>query len=410
MKLKKQTISRREFFSQSLSNLAAFTLLGSSSNIRGRTAMEPQSLPGLTPIHRELGKTGLSLPVVSLGVMNADSPDLIRKAFELGIRHFDTAHSYQRGRNEEMVGRVLRELGAREKVIIATKAMVPSQRRGKSSPQIKEEFIKAAEESLRRLQSDYVDILYAHDVKSADEVSHSGLVEALTVLKEQKKARFVGFSTHANMAACIEEACRLKFYDVILTSFNYALAEDKKILASFENARKAGIGLIAMKTQCSQYWYRDSLPRSQQRYYEGQILHSALLKWVLRHDFITTAIPGCTTFDQLEADWKVAFDLAYTKEEETFLRDRQVRLTLAYCVQCSQCVATCPKAVDIPSLMRAHMYLTCYRNRGLAGETLEGITAGRGMEACRSCQSCRAVCRNGLPVTRRLEELRTSLA
>ena len=72
-------------------------------------------------LQRTLGKTGITLPVVSMGVMNADVPGLLRRAYAFGIRHFDTAAVYQQGRNEEMVGRVIKEMGVREKVIISTK-------------------------------------------------------------------------------------------------------------------------------------------------------------------------------------------------------------------------------------------------------------------------------------------------
>ncbi len=411
MKFKIEKMTRREFIERSVIGLAGVGFgTSAAGDYRGWPDPHQEQRSGQVPIKRPLGNTGIRLPIVSLGVMNADNPDLVRRAFDLGIRHFDTAHGYQRGRNEEMIGRVLNELGAREKVIIATKAMTPRERAMKSAGQIKQDFIRAAEESLRRLKSDYVDLLYAHDISSAKDVSHPGLVEALALLKEQKKARWVGFSTHSSMASCLEEACRLKFYDVVLTSFNYALSDDEELLASLKKAKESGIGLIAMKTQCSQYWYRDSLPKSKQHYYEGTILHSALLKWVLRHDWITSAVPGCTTFAQLEADWQVAFDLAYSEEEEKFLRDRKVKLSLAYCVQCSQCIPTCPAAVHIPSLMRAHMYLTCYSNPGLTSQALKEMSPGKDFRVCLACDSCRAVCGRGLPLARRVEELKQALA
>ncbi len=410
MRRQHKRISRREFFGHSLFGLACFGLARTKGSPFGdRPGARPGEAPGREPIQRSLGKTGLSLPIVSLGVMNADNPDLLRRAVDKGIRHFDTAHVYQRGRNEDMVGSVIRELGVREKTVIATKAMTPREREGKTPQQIKQNFVKAVEESLRRLRTDYIDILYVHDVKDTGEVSNPGITEALALLKDQKKTRFVGFSTHANMAACLEEACRGKFYDVVLTTFNYALADDTELLSSFQKARDSGIGLIAMKTQCSQYWYREHVSASKQQYYEGQILHSALLKWVLRHDSITTAVPGCTTLEQLEADWRVAFDLAYTQEEGKFLDDRKVKTTLAYCVQCSRCVSTCPQAVDIPSLMRTHMYLTCYSNPSLASQTLEGMSGSKGFRACSACESCRATCGRGVPVASRITELRLAL-
>ena len=117
-----------------------------------------------------------------------------------------------------------------------------------------------------------------------------------------------------------------------------------------------------MKTQCSQYWYRENVAGSKQSYYEGKIVNSAVLKWALWNDFIMTAIPGYTNFQQMEEDFSVAYDLEYTPEEKKFLEDRDVELSLGYCRQCQQCLSTCPKGGDISTLMRTHMYAACYTN------------------------------------------------
>ena len=59
-------------------------------------------------IYRSLGKTGIRIPIVSMGVMNANNPQLVQAALDAGIVLFDTAHMYQGGRNEEMIGKVIK--------------------------------------------------------------------------------------------------------------------------------------------------------------------------------------------------------------------------------------------------------------------------------------------------------------
>lgn len=59
-------------------------------------------------IRRKLGKTGIEIPIVSFGVMRSDNPSLVKSAFQKGFVHFDTAHGYQEGRNETMLGELLR--------------------------------------------------------------------------------------------------------------------------------------------------------------------------------------------------------------------------------------------------------------------------------------------------------------
>jgi predicted aldo/keto reductase-like oxidoreductase len=345
-----------------------------------------------------------------MGVMNADNPGLVRRAYELGVRHFDTAAGYWRGKNEEMVGQVLKELGARDKAVIATKINIPpAQRRSLPAAELKAAFIKGFEGSLRRLGTDYVDILYPHDVSEVDDVRRPGFLEALAELKAQKKIRFAGFSCHRNMSACLDAAAALDAYDVLLIAYNYAMQDDAKLKASLAAAAAKGIGLVAMKTQCMQSWYREDLPAEQQAFYSGSVIQTAVLKWALRNEAFACAVPGFTTFQQLDEDISVARDLTLTDEEKRFLADRNIRSAMAHCVQCGGCADTCPAGVDTPTLMRAHMYLR-YPNVFQARDTLERLPTGRGLDACASCASCSARCRGRIDIGRRIEQLKLHFA
>ena len=272
-------------------------------------------------LQRTLGKTGLSLPVVSMGVMNADVPGLLRRAYELGIRHFDTAAGYQNGRNEEMVGQVIKEMGVRDKVIISTKQ--PSRNRSKNVAEAKQQFVEAVEASLRRLQMDHVDILYHHAVDSVEDAQAEGPLEALQSLKKEGKTRFIGLSTHKTVDV-LSEATRLNLFDVGLVMLNYTMAHDAGILSTIEKAAKSGMGIVAMKTQAGGTVKPDAkLPKVL-----PVVSQTALLKWVLNHEYVATAIPGFSTYEHLEQDFSVARDLAYTHEEERFLADTPMTTVL----------------------------------------------------------------------------------
>jgi uncharacterized protein len=407
-------MNRRSFFSKAAAGAAGLTLLKP-----GRTAAalpEPSgpadskpkaAAPG--PATRKLGKTGIELPIVSMGVMNSSNSDLVRKALESGIRHLDTAWAYGQGANESMIGAAVQDMKMRDKVVIATKEMVTWQRRGLSDDKARDMMIDMTEASLKRLRSDYIDILYLHDVSTVEEVRLPGVLEAFRILKQQGKVRFTGFSTHSQMAVCLEEAVRLGVHDVVLTAWNYALAGDEALRAALRKAAASGIGLVAMKTQCSQYWYSQSVPEDQRKFYDGKGMHPAMLKWAVREPSITTAVPGCTTFQQLEEDVAVGLDPEYTPAERKFLEDRKVRLTLGYCVQCRRCTGTCPNGADVPSLMRVHQYAARYNNFEAARRTLDGLAAGSGLDACVSCAGCSAACVRDVPVRERIGDLRTLL-
>jgi predicted aldo/keto reductase-like oxidoreductase len=408
--------SRRDFLIKTIGGAAAVGLLGKSGlKLDAQEAKNTQSHKGTgsaaQPITRVLGRTGIIIPVVSMGVMNADNPALVKRSFELGIRHFDTAWVYQNGRNEEMVGSVLRELKAREQVVIATKVPTgrPEIMDQMGDKLVEEEFLARLEQSLSRLQTNFVDILYIHNISDPVMLKRPGLLTAIDKAKKMKKARFVGFSTHQRMGDCIEAAIPTGRFDVILTVINYSMAEDKALLTAMKKAVDSGIGLVAMKTQCRQAWSKES--ESGTKYGEESVWQTALLKWVLRLELVTTAIPGYTTFKQLETDWPVAFNLEFMPEEIKFLTEPGVKLALTHvCRQCGSCVASCPQGVDVPALIRAHMYAADYGNFLEMRRALDEIHVTRGLQACIGCRECTAACVRGVQVARRLGELKAIFA
>jgi len=402
-------ITRRGFLSGALAGLAsAAALAGAPARLlsaapKSKTGTEGRKPSGGEVVRRTLGKTGIELPVVSMGVMNADMPGLVRAAYEMGVRHFDTAANYQFGRNETMVGSVIRELGARDAVTIATKGHTRQQRRGLSAADSKKKLLAAFEGSLRRLATDYVDILYIHDVSSADDMNEPGAREALEEFRRSGRARFVGVSTHTNMADVLEEAASGGFYDVVLASYNFTMADDAKLDAALRNAAAKGVGVVGMKALAGgDRWPNDDTRAGWSR----ETITRACLKWALRDERVATVIPGFTTREQLELDFSVARDLALTRDEKRFLADNKVKLGMGFCRQCGACLASCPRGADVPSLVRTHMYAAQYGNLFAARAALDAIEPGRGLEACRSCGECEALCAHAVAVPRRIEELK----
>jgi predicted aldo/keto reductase-like oxidoreductase len=230
-------------------------------------------------------------------------------------------------------------------------------------------------------------------------------------LKDAGKIRFPAFSTHVYWPEILTAAADKGFYDVVLLSLNYSMANDDNSYKAMEYAASKGIGLIAMKTQCQQDWYKQALPADTQQYYEGNIMHAALLKWVLNHNLITTAVPGFTTFEQLQTDFAVCYDLSYTPDERKFLEDHHVKLAIqSACRFCGGCKDSCPRGVDIPSLMRTHMYALGYGNMHMTKTTFGSIEPGCGLDACKECTECVAECRNRVQIAGRISELKELLA
>lgn len=402
-------VSRRGFL-KNAAGLAAAPLLAASP--LKAAAGAGKTTDNATLITRTLGRTGLKAPIVGLGVMNADNPALVQHAFEKGVRHFDTAAYYQRGQNEAMIGRVLKEVGGRKETVIATKVFIPPNRRTMPDSEVKDFYLKTAEESMKRLQTDYLDILYSHNVGETGWLQNEGVLQALRTLKEQGKARFIGFSTHENMTEVIDATAGSLPYEVILTTYNYSLDEDEALEAALLKAEAKGIGLIAMKTQCQQGWYRDAIETANnnmfKRYYTGALMNTALLKWALGRPLIAWAVPGCTTFAQMDEDFTVASSLDLTPEEVKFLQDRNIKAGMdAVCKLCRECADQCPRGVDIAGLLRVHMYAASYGNFAHARQVLADIPTDRGLSACADCGRCQAECRSRVDIPRRIGELKT---
>jgi predicted aldo/keto reductase-like oxidoreductase len=266
---------------------------------------------------------------------------------------------------------------------------------------VKEQMQKQFEGSLKRLQMDHVDILYYHDVRSGDEAAMAGPMEFLTAMKKAGKTRFIGLSSHQGQAQVLTAAMKAEIYDVALIGFNYQMADDKATLDAIAEAGRKGMGLVAMKTQSGGLnpWHAHSKPLPP---------HSqpALLKWVLQHKEIATAIPGLTNFEELEQNFACARNLDFTPAEKDFLGDKGYFASAEFCTQCGDCKDDCPKQADIPTLMRSHMYAVQYRNHEHARITLASMDAGRGLDACADCASCQAKCTKTVNIAGKIAELK----
>jgi len=402
---KSSNMNRRNFLTASVSTAVAAGLVGITPKIV--VAQDDSKKSKGKIIYRTLGKTKMKMPIVSMGVGATNDPGIIQNAYELGIRHFDTAANYQYGRNEQMVGNIFSRLGKRDEVFIGTKIFVAPQRQGLNAAEMKKKAVSLLEGSLRRLKTDYVDILYVHSVTTAQEVSDPAMVEAMKHLKEIGKVRAIGVSTHSNMAEVINETVNKGDYDVVLTSINFTMADDQTLLGAIDNAASKGIGIVAMKTLAGGGRWPN--PESRKDYSSSTIALAAL-KWVMNNKNITTSIPGFSGYEHLNEDFSVATNLKFTSEEKKLLSDNDVRVSMGFCRQCGQCLASCPVDTDIPTLMRTHMYSAQYGDFHLARMALDEIPKGKGLQTCVTCTSCVAECANSVDISSRIDELKLMYA
>ena len=385
---------RREFLQKTIFGSAG-ALLASASLAHSGLAASRASEEDKPIMKRSLGKTGIMLPIVSFGVMRSDSPALVHAAIKEGIILFDTAHGYQHGKNEEMLGEVFKDY-KRDSFVLATK--VPPEERNESSGLLgksstSKAFLEKLDISLQRLKMDYVDILYVHGLSSRDAVLYPEILDAVTTAKKLGKTKHVGVSTHKNEPEVIQAVIDSGVYEVVLTSINFKQDHYAAVKEAVAKAAKAGIGIVAMKTMAGGFHDKER---------QQPINCKAALKFVLQDEHVTTAIPGNTNFDQLAMNAGINRDLKMTAQEEADLLVGKSQGSL-YCQGCEHCVPNCPKGLPIPEIMRAYMYTYGYRDSRQAQDLLLSLNISN--NPCAGCAQCSATCTKNFAISERITDV-----
>jgi aryl-alcohol dehydrogenase-like predicted oxidoreductase len=241
---KDRGVSRREFLATTTLTLATAGALPALANAGAESAS------GKVP-RRVLGRTGVSVPILAFGcgsrfLMYEDedaAQAVLEKAVSLGVNYLDTAVDYGDGKSEARVGRFLK--ARRDLVFVATK--IPQRARTRDLA------LKEVEASLKRLQTDHVDLLHVHSLGQADDLAKieakDGVLAALYELRQQKVARAIGMTSHTDggvMAAAIEH----NDLDCVQMAMNptRASAFEEKALAAAQ-AKKLGVLLMKSTAQ-----------------------------------------------------------------------------------------------------------------------------------------------------------------
>ena len=391
--MSEKMIDRRGFLKSSGAGLGSFFLLSSNepkpSERSGSEKRGPKKF-----VYRVLGKTGIKLPVITMGVMNSDNPNLVRAALDAGLVHLDTAHGYMRGKNEEVIGEVLKGR-PRDSFVLATKVYLPRDENTGlyKDTATQEAFSSRLDISLKRLGLDYVDILYHHNVWKKESALYEPILKAMERAKKEGKARFVGVTTHRNEPEVIQAAIDSKFYEVVLTSYNFRQKHYAEVRKAIAKAAGAGLGIVGMKAIGGV-----ALVASKPEKVDAR----AALKWVLQDPNVHTIIAGFTTFDQLEVDLSVMKDLSLTKSEKSHLQRANLTASL-YCQGCGQCLDSCFQKLPIPDLMRSYMYVYGYRNLGEAQDLLLSLNLPANLY--QDCGSCPVQCISGFNVSDRIRDV-----
>lgn len=404
--------SRRDFLAAGLALPAAGLRAGGPTLPREGSQAKPEPVK---PTYRTLGRTGLKVTSLGFGCMTTPDPSVIRRAADLGINLFDTARVYQNGNNERMVGAALKDV--RQKVVISSK----------STARTRAEALADLDTSLRELGTDYLDIWYLHNKSQPDEVT-ADLLEAQRVARESGKVRFAGVSTHFNMDRMLAHLVKLGQTDVVLTTYNFAMrsvdaadntnpdAPKTDMTGAIRSARKAGLGIVAMKVMAGgvrrvqrgdRVYGAD--PQALGRRLGQPGVPVAAIRWALRNESVDTAEVCMTDHDELDEDLRAMAE-PYTEKDEALLTARLDEIGPSYCRMCGSCGGACEKGVPVPDVLRFLTYAEGYGQFALARQRFLEMPEGARDARCRDCASCSFRCAYGVQVRGRLTHAQETLA
>ncbi|MFM7253759.1 MAG: aldo/keto reductase [Ilumatobacteraceae bacterium] len=306
----------------------------------------------------KLGSTGLDVSRVCLGCMSYGVPDrgthawtlpadesrpFIRQAVEAGINFFDTANMYSDGTGEEILGRALRDFARRDEVVLATKVFYPMRKGPNSGGLSRKAIMYEIDESLRRLNTDYVDLYQIHRWDPLTPIEET--MEALHYVVKAGKARHIGASSMwAWQFATAQHAADLHGWTRFATMQNhYNLVYREEEREMLPLCRDQGVGVIPWSPLARGLITRDpdtASPRRELDLYSATLYGTADaevirrvgevagrlgvtraqvgLAWVMRHPAVSAPIIGATKPHHL-ADAIAAVDLELSDDDAALL-------------------------------------------------------------------------------------------
>ena len=405
MSSKQNKIDRRDFF-KTVGATGLGSVIASTQVKADENASEKTNQAEITQVpKRKLGKTGLEVSVLALGTMFnvIENQILLRKTLQWGANYWDTADCYSGGNSELGIGKFLKANPEKRKdIVIATKS---DSRRPKGIQRL-------LERSLERMNTDYIDIYYLHGVDDPNELDNE-VRDWAAQAKAEKKIKTFGFSTHENMEENLIAASKLGWIDVIMTSYNFRLMQNPKMQKAVEACYKAGVGLVAMKTQGHDIESEKDKEMAKHFLQRGFTEGQAKVKIVLGDKRISAACVGRSNLTHLTLNIAAVMDKTQltSQDKEVFKQYAQKTCT-GYCAGCANiCHPTVPDAPYISKIMRYLMYYNSYGEHQEAKELFAKIPVDVRSKLLKlDYNAAEARCPQHLPIAKFVAEAASKLA
>jgi len=381
----RKNLSRRDFLKTAGAGGAGVILAAAGTTVVGG-GCKPTSKPTETTSKpagklvpaRKFGKTGATVSALALGGMFdvINNQMMLKQAIKWGVTYWDTADCYGNGSSEEGYGKFFAQNpDERKKIFLVTK----------SDARDTEGMTRLLNQSLKRLNTDYIDLYFIHGLPNADEfgTNQAAWKKWAQKAKEEKKIRFFGFSTHSNMPSCLQAAAKTDFIDGIMLTYNYRVMAGKDMKAAIDACNKAGIGLTAMKTQAKDFSKNEQEAKQErellQRFLEKDFTQAqGCLKSVWTDPRIASICSQMPNMNILMANVAAAANKTeLTPDDMKLMQEKATETASAYCAGCSEiCEGQAGCSIPVSDVMRYMMYCNSYNEPARAKELFAKLPVG----------------------------------
>ncbi|MBW8001626.1 MAG: aldo/keto reductase [Planctomycetes bacterium] len=405
--MKNQKLNRRNFLktvgAASIGSAIASTKVTAETDEKTKAKKETQ-FPQIPK--RPLGKTGVEVPVLSLGGMFQviQNQTILKTSLKWGVSYWDTADCYMGGNSEIGMGKYIkRHPDVRKNLFLVSK----SDQRDPATMQ------GLLDRSLKRLNTDHIDLYFIHGMGNPDELN-DGIKKVIEKNKAEGKIKFFGFSTHSNMEKCLMAASKLDWIDAIMTSYNIHLMHKKEMNDAVQACHDKGIGLIAMKVQGKGQKIKSQAEKKltdhflESGFTEGQ----AKLKAVLEDKRITAACLAMKSVAMITTNVAAVLDKTkLSKTDKNVLQEYALENCNGYCAGCSQICQRLTGTEYLADTMRYLMYYNGYGDKNLAKQLFAEIPAAEKTKLLNADYSvAQARCPQSLPIKKLMAEALQKLA
>jgi predicted aldo/keto reductase-like oxidoreductase len=300
-----------------------------------------------------LGKTGRKIPILLQGgsmTWNTKWDPKLPESLKHGIDYFDCAWSYSGGTNEIALGSFLQRTQVRDKIWITSKS-------NQHDPAGVEQRLN---ESLGRLSTSHVDMYFLHGLEDPRALDKA-LLAKIEQLRKQKKLTHFGFSCHGgNVAELLTLAAQTPWVDAVMFRYNFRQYGNAELNRAIDACAKAGVGLIAMKTQGSAVSFESEVQKFEQT---GKwTKHQAVLKAVWADERLTAAVSEMDSLEKIRQNADAARDPGKlgALDMDALRRYAAATRSLA-CDGCDHlCTAGLSRPIPVATTLRYLMYHDSY--------------------------------------------------